>query len=119
MLMLLLVAVEVNQIMSKPTKIRAKSKNGIVDFRMLMHHVMDSGFMKDESTGKLIPAWFIQEFKIFSNSRLILSGKLGPTISKNPYLRCKFAGSPGDKIMVNWVDNKGYSRSDNSEVKST
>ena len=111
--------VGVNLSMSKPTKIRAKSKNGLVDFRMLMHHVMDSGFMKDESTGQLIPAWFIKEFEIFLNSKLILSGKLGPTISKNPYLRCKFAGNPGDKIKVNWLDNKGFSRSDSSEVKRT
>ena len=105
--------------MSKATKIRAESTNGIVDFRMLMNHDMESGFMKDESTGELIPAWFIKEFEIFLNSKLILSGKLGPTISKNPYFRCKFAGDPGDKIKVNWLDTKGFSRSDISEVKTT
>ena len=102
--------------MSKPTKIRAKIKDGVIDFRMLMHHEMESGFMKDESTGRLIPAWFINEFEIFLNSKLILTGKLGPTISKNPYLRCKFSGSEGDEIKVNWSDNKGFSRSDVSVV---
>jgi sulfur-oxidizing protein SoxZ len=103
--------------MSKPTKIRAKLKNGIVDFRMLMHHEMESGFIKDELTGDVIPAWFIQEFNISLNSKLILSGQLGPTISKNPYLRCKFTGEVGDKITVMWSDNRGFSRSDESIIK--
>ena len=32
--------------MTKPTKIRAKAVNGIVDFRMLMRHEMESGLEK-------------------------------------------------------------------------
>ena len=35
--------------MTKPTKIRAKAVDGIVDFRMLMRHEMESGLRKDKT----------------------------------------------------------------------
>lgn len=104
--------------MTKPTKIRAKIKNSFIDFRMLMHHVMETGRRKDENTGEIIPAWFIKEFSINLNGEKIISGKLGPTISKNPYLRCKIKGDAGDKISVKWIDNKGQERFDEAIVKA-
>ena len=70
--------------MPKATKIRAKAKDGIIDFRMLMRHDMESGFRKDENTGDIIPAWFIKKFSIQINSKKVLLGYSGPTLSKNP-----------------------------------
>ncbi len=104
--------------MTKATKIRAKFKDNLVDFRMLMHHEMETGLRKNDRTGEVIPAWFIKEFSIALNSESIFSGKLGPTISKNPYLRCKINGAVGDKISVNWTDNKGNKRIDQAVVKA-
>ncbi|OUV99645.1 MAG: thiosulfate oxidation carrier complex protein SoxZ [Betaproteobacteria bacterium TMED156] len=103
--------------MTKPTKIRARFKDNKIDFRMLMHHEMETGLRKDEKTGNSIPAWFIKEFSILLNGNIILSGNLGPTISKNPYLRCKIYGNVGDVLLVNWIDNKGNNRSDRSIVE--
>ncbi len=116
-------AVEVNPFfklyfMTKPTKIRAKIKKDFIDFRMLMHHVMETGLRKDQVTGELIPAWFIKEFSINLNGEEIISGKLGPTISKNPYLRCNIKGEIGDLISVRWTDNKGEERVDEATVKA-
>jgi sulfur-oxidizing protein SoxZ len=103
--------------MTKATKIRAKLKDDLIDFRMLMHHVMETGLRKDENTGNAIAAWFIKEFTIELNDEQIISGKLGPTISKNPYLRCNIKGGIGDKISVKWIDNKGEKRVDSVNVK--
>jgi len=104
--------------MTKATKIRAKIKKEFIDFRMLMHHEMETGLRKDENTGEVIPAWFIKEFSINLNEEKIISGKLGPTISKNPYLRCKIKGAVGDTISVSWIDNKGQERVDEAIVKA-
>ncbi|OUT96857.1 MAG: thiosulfate oxidation carrier complex protein SoxZ [Betaproteobacteria bacterium TMED41] len=104
--------------MTKATKIRAKIKNNLIDFRMLMHHEMESGLRKDETSGEVIPAWFIQEFTINLNGEKVISGYLGPTISKNPYLRCKMQGQAGDSIIVKWIDNKGQNREDVAIVKA-
>jgi sulfur-oxidizing protein SoxZ len=103
--------------MTKATKIRAKLKDDLIDFRMLMHHEMETGLRKDEKTGDVVPAWFIKEFTIDLNGEKVISGKLGPTISKNPYLRCKILGGAGDKISVKWIDNKGQERTDEAIVK--
>ena len=102
--------------MTKPTKIRAKAVNGMVDFRMLMRHEMESGLRKDK-TGEMVPAWFIKEFRVFLNNEAVLIGYIGPTVSKNPYFKCNFAGKAGDNVKVSWVDNRGVRRVDEDLVK--
>ena len=92
--------------MTKPTKIRAKVVDGIVDFRMLMRHDMESGFRKNEKTGETVPAWFIKEFRVYLNNESILVGYIGPLVSKNPYFRCNFSGKAGDTVKVSWIDNR-------------
>ena len=104
--------------MSKPTKIRAKADNGIVDFRMLMRHEMESGFRKDDKIGEIIPAWFIKEFRVFLNAKPVLVGYIGPTVSKNPYFKCTFEGKSGDTVMVSWIDSRGVERVDKGIVES-
>jgi sulfur-oxidizing protein SoxZ len=38
----------------------------------------------------------------------VLTAELGPAVSRNPYLGFKVKGpKAGDKVVVNWVDNKG------------
>ena len=103
--------------MTKPTKIRAKAANGIVDFRMLMRHEIESGLRKDDKTGKAVPAWFIKEFRVFLNDESVLVGYIGPTVSKNPYFKCNFAGKAGDTVKVSWIDNRGVKRVDEDLVK--
>ncbi len=103
--------------MTKPTKIRAKAVDGIVDFRMLMRHEMESGLRKDK-TGEMVPAWFIKEFRVFLNNEAVLVGYIGPTVSKNPYFKCNFAGKAGDTVKVSWVDNRGVKRVDEDLVKA-
>ena len=103
--------------MTKPTKIRARAVDRIVDFRMLMRHEMESGLRKDK-TGETVPAWFIKEFRVFLNNETVLVGYIGPTISKNPYFKCSFAGKAGDTVKVSWVDNRGVRRVDEDLVKA-
>ena len=88
-------------------KIRAKEKDGIVTIKALMNHNMESGRRKDKKTGKVIPAHFISTVTITANGKAILTADWTGSISKNPYLSCKYKGVKGDKIKVSWVDNKG------------
>ena len=104
--------------MTKPTKIRAKVVDGIVDFRMLMRHEMESGFRKSDKTGETVPAWFIKEFRVYLNNESMLVGYIGPLVSKNPYFRYNFAGKVGDIVKVSWVDNRGVERVDEDFVKA-
>jgi len=97
-------------------RIRATAKDGVADVRVLMAHEMETGQRKD-SSGKLIPAWYITEVTATLNGKPVLKVHWGPAISKNPYLQFKVKGAKaGDKIAVTWVDNKGEKRTDEASV---
>jgi sulfur-oxidizing protein SoxZ len=98
--------------MGKPMKIRASSKDGVTEVKVLISHDMETGQRKD-ANGAVIPAHFITEMSATHNGKTVLSGEFGTAVSKNPYLAFKFkGGAAGDKVAVSWKDNKGDSRTD-------
>ncbi len=98
--------------MGKPMKIRASSKDGVTEVKVLISHDMETGQRKD-ANGAVIPALFITEMSATHNGKTVLSGEFGTAVSKNPYLAFKFkGGAAGDKVAVSWKDNKGDSRTD-------
>ena len=102
--------------MGNPMKIRAASKEGVTEVKVLMSHEMESGQRKD-SSGNIVPAWFITELTAKHNDKLVLSAEFGPSVSTNPYLAFKFnGGAKGDKLVVSWVDNKGDTRTDEVQI---
>ena len=36
-----------------------------------------------------------------------MTAKWGASISKNPYLACRYKGAVGDKIQFTWLDSTG------------
>ena len=98
-------------------KIRAKAKDGIVTVKVLMSHSMESGRRKDKKTGKLIPAHFIKTVTVTANDKAVVTADWTGSISKNPYLACKYKGATGDKIKVSWTDNKGETAASDSVAK--
>jgi sulfur-oxidizing protein SoxZ len=98
--------------MADPMYIRAQVAGDKGTVRVLMSHEMETGQRKD-SAGKVIPAWFIQEVTASHNGKQVLAAQWGPSVAKNPFLQFNVKGAKaGDKIVVNWVDNKGDKRSD-------
>lgn len=102
--------------MGNPMKIRASVKDGMTEVKVLMQHEMETGLRKD-ADGKLVPAWHITEVKAVHNGNTVLTAHFGTAVSKNPYMVFRFnGGHPGEKVSVNWVDNKGDSRNDEAEI---
>ena len=102
--------------MADPMRIRAQAQGSSAVVRVLMSHEMETGQRKD-SAGKTIPAWFIQEVSATHNGKTVLNAEWGPAVSKNPFLQFTVKGAKaGDKITVNWVDNRGEKRSDEATV---
>ena len=102
--------------MGNPMKIRAASKDGVTEVKVLMNHEMETGFRKD-SSGNVVPAWFISEVVAKLNGAVVMQAQWGPSVSKNPYLAFKIkGGKAGDKIAVTWTDNKGDTRTDEATV---
>jgi len=102
--------------MGSPMKIRASAKEGVTEVKVLMQHEMETGRRKDKA-GALIPAWYITDVKVQHNERTVLEAQWGTGISKTPYLSFRFkGGTPGDKITVSWLDNRGDRRSDETLI---
>ncbi len=102
--------------MADPMKIRAQVAADKVDVRVLMNHEMETGQRKD-AAGKIIPAWFIQNVTATCNGKTILSAQWGPSIAKNPFLSFSFKGAKaGDKVVINWTDNRGDKRTDEAVI---
>ena len=102
--------------MADPMRIRAKIEGDKTIVRVLMAHEMETGQRRD-STGKVVPAHFIQEVTATHNGKTILSAQWGPAVSKNPFLEFRFSGGKaGEKVIVTWTDNKGDKRSDEATI---
>ncbi|MCZ8112951.1 MAG: thiosulfate oxidation carrier complex protein SoxZ [Betaproteobacteria bacterium] len=102
--------------MADPMRIRAQMAGDKATVRVLMSHEMETGQRRD-SAGALVPAWFIQEVSASHNGKVVMQAQWGPSIAKNPFLQFNVKGAKaGDKITVNWVDNKGDKRTDEATV---
>ncbi len=102
--------------MADPMRIRAQASGGNAVVRVLMRHEMECGQRRD-SAGKLVPAWHIQEVTASHNGKVVMTAEWGPAVSKNPFLQFTIKGAKaGDKITVNWKDNRGDTRTDEATV---
>jgi sulfur-oxidizing protein SoxZ len=98
-------------------RIRAVEKDGVVEVKALMSHIMETGQRKDKD-GKVIPAHFIDIVQAKCNDKLVLNAQWGPAVSRDPFLAFKFkGGKKGDKLTLSWKDNEGESRTDTTEIR--
>ncbi len=102
--------------MADPMRIRAQLAGDKATVRVLMSHEMETGQRKDAS-GKTVPAWYITEVSASLNGKPVLTAQWGPSVSKNPFLQFAIRGAKaGDKVSVQWKDNKGDTRTDEAVV---
>ena len=102
--------------MADPMRIRAQAAGDKATVRVLMSHEMESGQRRDAS-GKLVPAWHIQDVTASLNGKVVMTAEWGPAVSKNPFLQFTIKGAKaGDKVSITWKDNKGDSRTDEVTV---
>lgn len=102
--------------MADPMKVRASLAGDIVEVKCLINHPMESGLRKD-TAGNIVPAHHITNLNATLNGKPVLDAQWGGGISKNPYLTFKVKGAKsGDKIAVNWIDNKGDKNSAEASI---
>ncbi len=102
--------------MADPMRIRAVSRDGVVNVKVLMSHEMETGLRKD-AAGKSVPAHFIQSVTAIWQGKTVLSAQWGPAVSKNPFLEFNFKGAQkGEKIQITWTDSKGDKRTDEATI---
>jgi len=112
--------------MARKIKVKAKlktwkvTKEQALEVKVLMKHPMDTGLAKNKKTKEVIPAHFITELTCQLNGSDVLTGDLGGSVSKNPYISFYMdasAAKKGDELTVSWVDNMGEKSSGKAKVK--
>ncbi len=95
------------------TKMKIKTGNsGGYDVLVLAKHPMETGNRKDQKTGEMIPAHFIQTMVFSVNGTPVAQAHLNQGISANPLVGINISNAkPGDTVSVSWTDNKGESDS--------
>jgi sulfur-oxidizing protein SoxZ len=102
--------------MAEPMKIRATLKGDVADIRVLVAHPMETGQRKD-AAGNMVPMHFIQSMTVTHNGNLVYEGQWSQAVSRNPVFAVRVKGAKaGDKVVVNWVDNKNDKRTDETTV---
>ena len=113
--------------MAEPTKIRAQliasaptgASTGAPNsalVRILMNHEMETGLRLDPG-GRTTSAWFIQTVVIRHLEKTVMTLQCGPAISKNPFFQFTLRNAKaGEKISVQWTDNRGETRSDEATI---
>lgn len=99
-------------------KIRAKESDGVTTIKALMTHPMETGGRTDQTTGKKVPAHFIQEVVCKHNGASVMTADWSGGVSKNPYVSFKFTGgAKGDDVELSWTDNTGETDSATAKIK--
>lgn len=102
--------------MAEPMKIRATVKGDVADIRVLVAHPMETGQRRD-AAGALVPAHFIQSMTVSYNGAVVYDGQWSQAVSRNPVFAVRVKGAKaGDKVVVNWSDNKNDKRMDETTV---
>ena len=102
--------------MAEPMKIRATVKGDVADIRVLVAHPMETGQRRD-AAGTLVPAHFIQSMMVSYNGAVVYDGQWSQAVSRNPVFAVRVkGGKAGDKVVVNWSDNKNDKRTDETTV---
>lgn len=105
--------------MSNSIQIRGRWDNKILTVRVLIRHPMETGLRFDGDTRTMVPKLdkktrkpvaphFIQHIVATHNGKTVLDANWGASVSADPSLAFKLKrAKKGDKIAVQWVDNRG------------
>jgi sulfur-oxidizing protein SoxZ len=103
---------------SNPMRLRLKKKGEVVEVKVLIEHPMHTGRQRNKSSGKLIPAHYINQVTAKINNKEASTIRCGGGVSKNPYFGFRLNGAKtNDKVTVSWTDNLGKSGAAEATVK--
>ena len=98
--------------MASKIKVKVKLKGDVAEVKSLMLHPMETGARRDPDTSVIVPAHHITQLTFTNNGKPVMVVNCSTAVAKDPFFSFSFKGaSPGDKLTVSWVDNKGESDS--------
>lgn len=101
----------------KRTRVKTQKNDNGIRVTCLIKHPMETG-NRLGADGAKIPIHYIKYVKFSVNGEHAGTLNLGPGVSADPYLSLDIAGAvSGDKVALEWEDNKGESETVETTVK--
>jgi sulfur-oxidizing protein SoxZ len=101
---------------AEPMRVRAVQDGELIEVKILMKHRMLSR-LSWNSRGQLILPHFIQTVRGYCNDKQVLYVHFGGSVARDPYFSFRFrGGKKGDRVVINWVDTEGVTRTDETIV---
>ena len=83
-------------------------QNGAREAQIMIGHPNNSGLQMDQVTRLYIPAFFIDELRIWQDDTLVLAMQGGISISEDPNIRFSFVPNGAKRIRVEAKDTEGH-----------
>jgi len=83
-------------------------QNGIREAQIMIGHPNNSGLQMDQLTRLYIPAFFINELRIWQDDALVLAMEGGISISEDPNIRFSYVPNGARRIRVEARDTEGH-----------
>ncbi len=86
----------------------AKASGGLRDVQIMMRHPNNSGLQMDQLTHLYVPAFFVDELRIWRDDKPLLAMEGGISISEDPNIRFTFAAKDAKQFRVEAKDTDGH-----------
>src|SRR3984893_11485901 len=83
-------------------------QSGAREAQIMIGHPNNSGLQMDQVTRLYVPAFFINELRIWQDDRLILAMQGGNSISEDPNIRFSFVPNGAKRVRVEAKDTEGH-----------
>ncbi len=98
-------------------RVSAAAKKGeVIEVKTLITHPMETGLRKD-GAGNLIPRHIVNAFSATFNGKPVMSVKLEPAVSANPYLSFFLKVEESGTLKFTWTDDSKESWSVESKIE--
>lgn len=96
---------------------QTKAKKGeLVEVKTLVTHPMESGQRKD-ADGKVVPRLIVSSFDATYNGKPVVSAKLEPAVSANPYLSFFVRVDESGTLKLTWTDDNKQSWTSETKIE--
>jgi sulfur-oxidizing protein SoxZ len=92
---------------------RIAKKGEIVEIRILIQHVMETGF-RPIPNGGFVPRDIINRVVCTYDGAVVFAAELYPAMSANPFLAFSTVATTTGAVTFRWIDDKGRSESDSA-----
>ena len=95
----------------------ATAKKGeVIEIKTLITHPMETGVRKD-AAGNAIPRLIVNAFSATFNGKPVMSVKLEPAISANPYLSFFLKVEESGTLKLTWTDDNKQSWTSETKIE--